>query len=214
MQNQNNPQNNTPQQGAIPELILGSSTHTGAQLKQPACKTLKQVQGLGALKGEGHRGFTLIELLVVVLIIGILAAVALPQYQKAVKKARVMESIQIIATLEKAVDLALLSGDFEGSAVAGGTHYSNIPDFFDITYAFNNGVFSQGGYDYSCNESHQCINITDAASPVILIAYLDGSHTTTYYLLRSTRNNTGKWNRGRIMTSDEYREVLNNLKLN
>ena len=48
------------------------------------------------------RGFTLIELLVVVLVIGILAAVAVPQYRYIVNKSRFQQAIVFVDGLAKA----------------------------------------------------------------------------------------------------------------
>jgi type IV pilus assembly protein PilE len=62
------------------------------------------------------KGFTLIELLVAVLIIGILAAIALPQYQKTVERSKISEAIQLGRRIKDAQEIYyLIEGKYTSS---------------------------------------------------------------------------------------------------
>ncbi|WP_428048921.1 type IV pilin protein [Candidatus Avelusimicrobium caledoniensis] len=71
---------------------------------------------------NNNKAFTLIELLVVVLIIGILAAVALPQYEKSVMKSRYSSLMALTDALAQAEETYYMANgeytqDFEALAV-------------------------------------------------------------------------------------------------
>ena len=88
---------------------------------------------------ENKRGFTLIELLVVVLIIGILASLAVPQYFKVVEKSRVAEAMSAISTIKSAEERYLASAGSYGNTDQLDVSYTGASDG-NITLKFFNIV--------------------------------------------------------------------------
>ena len=138
------------------------------------------------------KGFTLIELLVVVLIIGILAAVALPQYTKAVEKSRAAEAMQMLGDIATAQQLHYMASN-SFVEVAAQTDL----DKFDLSFPGFKAACTANGEDKgaSVETSSFCITIKKNGNNAVATAY---RKTGTYAgeSLNITVEPSGKVTRG------------------
>jgi len=122
------------------------------------------------------KGFTLIELLVVVLIAGILAAIAIPQYFKAVERSRTTEVLGIIGSLAASLERARLS--------AAGNYPENLGDL-DITFNDAQNQEVANGLEFST--SNFDITVDTASGIITAVRNNDGN---TYHIIKNIRGGT------------------------
>ena len=122
------------------------------------------------------KAFTLIELLVVVLIIGILAAVALPQYEKAVEKSKSAQALTMLKTVYNAANAYYL---------ANGTHATSFDELsVDIPWTGTQRWTSVGSAPKSNSEwSIQLYNSSDLKEPGISVGRLRGKYKGAGFII-------------------------------
>lgn len=115
-----------------------------------------------------RKSFTLIELLIVIIIIGILATLAIPQYQKLMDKVRITQAKQLVSALaDSAWRRYLETREFPHGT---GGPISLSADQFDIS------VQAPNGFSYTCNLGESGDQYLSSLGCQILTPMSSGAH--------------------------------------
>lgn len=114
---------------------------------------------------SSNRGFTLIEVLVVVVIIGILAAIAIPNYADYVMRSKIPEATSALSTMRSRMEQYFQDNRTYANACAATTIAPLPPNTDNFTFACSNltvstytvtatGRNSMNGFVYTINQSN------------------------------------------------------------
>lgn len=79
-----------------------------------------------------RKGFTLLELLIVVIVIGILATIAIPQFLSSIEKARVAKAKNALGLLSHAMKMYRAEHDTYALNATAGDMYANLERYIDL----------------------------------------------------------------------------------
>ncbi|MDF3129171.1 type II secretion system protein [Kiritimatiellaeota bacterium B1221] len=107
------------------------------------------------MKNQKKQGFTLVEIMIVVMIIGLLAAIALPSFKKARDEAREKSCINSLRLIEAAKDQYAIDNDIASGTVIPNTELQNYMKGETMPTCPSNGTISANGVDTpaSCTTS-------------------------------------------------------------
>ena len=133
-----------------------------------------------------NKAFTLIELLVVVLIIGILSAIALPQYEKAVEKSRATEGVMLTRAILDAQQRYYM---------ANGTYTKDLEDL-DIEIPGSEGSISGNALSAQSTKYFDCA-AASLGTDTSIIAFCLRKESKGYYIVahqgQSAKVHCGWW---------------------
>jgi prepilin-type N-terminal cleavage/methylation domain-containing protein len=169
-----------------------------------------------------HKAFTLIELLVAVLIIGILAAIALPQYRRAAAKAKASQAVVLTNAAASAFErYYLINGQYPQFPDAHTGDINTINNLMDITlpnplpegFSFNyyKNIYVASLFSYANNTIHISKVLDRAAAGVRgLACWTDDMSETNSEAQKLCKTLCGHNNVVRLWGSNQYGCIFGN----